>query len=326
MGWKMTEHPAREPGALLWAGGALHDMAAGHRFDDDTWNIPRHPGFDTVVVAPNGDLVALVDSDGTKALLFGVGDDGQLGLVRELDRSYYYADRYRYPLALFTLPDGRTGLAHCPQRYDRIEIEVAATGEKLTGEPSGRLPDEFYSRLQVSGDGKYLLSAGWAWAPVGVVTVFSIERMLADPDFHDNPDPISASLMRPGDDEWMGACWLGDDIVVAASAEGEGVEHIPTLSRWSRASGAFSWSQPVSGLSAEPVAFHGDVLVPDNFVKLYDGATGELVEQWPDLAVSPTSFLMDNGPRSASAMVAVDPSRPRFAVALADKVVVVERT
>jgi hypothetical protein len=54
------------------------------------------------------------------------------GLIRELGRSYYHADAYRYPLALFTLPDGRTGLVHCPAAYNRLEIEDALTGAPLT--------------------------------------------------------------------------------------------------------------------------------------------------------------------------------------------------
>jgi hypothetical protein len=54
------------------------------------------------VVVPGGEVIALVSSTGTKSLLLRRGG----GLIRELDRSYYHADAYRYPLALFTLPDG----------------------------------------------------------------------------------------------------------------------------------------------------------------------------------------------------------------------------
>lgn len=118
--------------------------------------------FDTATLAPNGNLVALVDSDGTKALLLEPGG----WAIRELNRSWYCATSYRYPLALFTLPDGRTGVAHCPEHYNRIEIEVAATGERLTADPARRPADMFHSRLQVSDDCARLLSAGWLWHPV----------------------------------------------------------------------------------------------------------------------------------------------------------------
>jgi len=56
-------------------------------------------------------------------------------------------EAYRYPLALFTLPDGRTGLVHCPEHYNQLEIEVARTGERLAG-GGDRDPDDFFhSRL-----------------------------------------------------------------------------------------------------------------------------------------------------------------------------------
>jgi hypothetical protein len=54
-------------------------------------------------------------------------------LIREVNRSYYHADAYRYPLALFTLPDGRTGVVHCPEDYNRLEIDDARTGHRLVG-------------------------------------------------------------------------------------------------------------------------------------------------------------------------------------------------
>ena len=57
------------------------------------------------------------------------------------------------------LPDGRTGLVHCPQWCNQLEIEVARTSEPLTG--GDRDPgDFFHSRLAVSADSRFLLSAG----------------------------------------------------------------------------------------------------------------------------------------------------------------------
>jgi hypothetical protein len=85
--------------------------------------------LDAASVAPNGDVVALVQSTGTKGLLF----DADTRLIREVDRSIYHAEAYRYPIALFTLPSGRTGIVHCPKQYNRLEIEDARTGDLLTG-------------------------------------------------------------------------------------------------------------------------------------------------------------------------------------------------
>ncbi|MBE1468219.1 hypothetical protein H4W33_007231 [Kibdelosporangium phytohabitans] len=56
-------------------------------------------------------MVALIASTGTKALL--LASDSRL--IREVNRSYYQAGVYRYPLTLCTLPDSQTGLVHCPR-------------------------------------------------------------------------------------------------------------------------------------------------------------------------------------------------------------------
>jgi hypothetical protein len=72
-------------------------------------------------MAPAGDVVVLVISTGTKALLLEPGGR----VIRELNRSYYRAGACCYPLALLTLPDRRTGLIHCPEKYNQLKIEVA---------------------------------------------------------------------------------------------------------------------------------------------------------------------------------------------------------
>ena len=135
MGWDRVEVAVQGAGSLLWVDGVLYDVAKGWRridgIEDRTIAWGEFGEFDTATLAPAGDFSALVDSDGTKALVLEPGGP----VVRELDRSWYCASAYRYPLALFTLPDGRTGVAHCPDHYNRIEIEVAATGERLTLRP-----------------------------------------------------------------------------------------------------------------------------------------------------------------------------------------------
>lgn len=157
------ESVAWQARTLAWIEGHLYDVVAG-------WTpIPLQDAgkpssigwfgeqFDSVALAPRGDLVALMAGAGTKGLLLD-----PFGFVeREVNRSYYKAEAYRYPLALFTLPDGQTGIVHCPDEYNRLEIEVAATGERLTAAPGREPSDFFYSRLAVSPSGRYLLSAGW---------------------------------------------------------------------------------------------------------------------------------------------------------------------
>lgn len=108
------------PGArcLVWHDEAVVDVGAGwRRYElDGSAPVSRYsrygPGFDAAVMAPAAEVVALVISTGTKALLLEPGGR----VIRELNRSYYHAEAYRYLLALFTLPDGRTGLVHCPEK------------------------------------------------------------------------------------------------------------------------------------------------------------------------------------------------------------------
>jgi hypothetical protein len=105
--------------------------------------------------------------------------DGRL--VREINRSYYHADAYEYPLTLLRLRSGREVLAHCPNEYCRLEIEDLVTGEPLTRSESRKPADFFHSRLVASPDGRYLASAGWLWHPMDAVSTYDVDAALADP-------------------------------------------------------------------------------------------------------------------------------------------------
>lgn len=62
------------------------------------------PSFDGVVAAQDGRHVSIYQRLGTKALLLR---DGKLAY--ELDRSYYNAQVFEYPIGFVPLPGGRTG-------------------------------------------------------------------------------------------------------------------------------------------------------------------------------------------------------------------------
>ena len=55
----------------------------------------------------------------TKALLFR---DGRL--LRELNRSYYHAESFEYPLTFLPLPNGRMGIVHCPDDVGVLEMRT----------------------------------------------------------------------------------------------------------------------------------------------------------------------------------------------------------
>jgi hypothetical protein len=80
-----VELPASGARALVWVGGELYDVAAGWTHHSMDGSPPRRrygvygPGFDSALVAPAGDVVALLCGTGTKGLLFdpgGVPDPG----------------------------------------------------------------------------------------------------------------------------------------------------------------------------------------------------------------------------------------------------------
>src|SRR5579885_2435568 len=90
--------------ALVWLGDTLYDVAAGWRSFplDGSQGSSRFGGygdqFDAATTSPGWDTVALIASTGTKALLLAA--DGRP--IREVNRSYYHAEAYRYPLVLCT--------------------------------------------------------------------------------------------------------------------------------------------------------------------------------------------------------------------------------
>src|SRR5215468_9437542 len=66
------------------------------------------------------DHIVIYERFGTKALLLTEGGEH---LVREIDRSFYCADDYEYPMSMFAQADGRLVMAHCPDEYHTIAID-----------------------------------------------------------------------------------------------------------------------------------------------------------------------------------------------------------
>jgi hypothetical protein len=165
--------------SLCWRGDQLVDWVGGGRaFAPDGTETPARViysyRFDAATASPDGRFAVIYERLGTKGLLL---HDGQI--VRELDRSFYHAAAYEYPVALFNGPDGRALLTHCPGNYCRIELEDAETGRPLTASADRKPSDFFHSRLAASPNGKRLLSAGWVWHPLSLVACFDVAQALA---------------------------------------------------------------------------------------------------------------------------------------------------
>lgn len=180
--------PAKNIRSLCWQGNELIDwVGGGNHYCLNGTTIPRYVNysyrFNQAIVSPDGQYAVIYEVLGTKGVILKSGE-----VLREINRSYYQAHVYEYPVLLFSLPSGRTLLAHCPEEYNKLEIEDAETGERLTKRRSEPI-DFFHSRLRVSVDGKYLMNAGWIWHPFDYILLYNIEEILTLPELLDaEPD------------------------------------------------------------------------------------------------------------------------------------------
>ena len=216
---KIHSFAADDVRSLVWQGDDLVDWArGGTRWRLDGTHVDGRFGqqfpFDAAVATPDGVWAVAYARFGTKAALMHEGV-----IVRELNRSMYHSGSYVYPICLWQHHDGRVLLAHCPEDYDRLEIEDAQTGERLcTGT---RAPEDFFhGRLAVSPDRRKLSSAGWVRHPWDWVGVFDLERVLADPGALDRFPPPWNELQVSNVAERSSACWLdARRLLIGASAE-----------------------------------------------------------------------------------------------------------
>ena len=320
--------PARGVRSLVWRGDDLVDIVGGGaRYALDGSSTTAHVNyafaFDRAAISPSGDFSVIYTDLGTKALV--LRRDGKI--VRELDRSFYYANRYEYPIALSTL-DGQELLIHCPDSYCRIEIEEMESGKVLTTR-EGKPTDFFHSRLSVSGDGRHMLSAGWYWHPLGGLTIYDLREALSRPAHLDEQGAVGWDAVNC---EVGSAAFFGDDrVLVAATSEEqldedevEGKLQPRELGLWSLKENR--WLSRVE--VAEPM---GTIMPIDETVclslyehpKLVDLRTGDVTGRWPQI---------DSGTQVQSILTAatlppptaLDPACRRFAIADTEAITVVD--
>lgn len=293
------------PKSLCWSGEGLVDWVSGgvrHGLDGSTVDPCIRYGyrFDAAVMSQDGRYAVIYEKLGTKAVLIRDGRE-----VRELNRSYYNADAYEYPIALLTLPEGRTLLAHCPEEYCRLELEDAETGQRLTQRES-QSQDFFHSRLQFSPDGRYLLSAGWIWHPVDSAYVFDVAQALERPEAFDQEQNI----------EWgdsfleihSAAFGARDTLVCHCSGVDDAGLGVYSLTERRFLSMA-PLERPVGTLMVMEECAVGFYEHPH----LIELTTGRVLERWPELATGrrSSSIIRHLGSQPP---LALDPAGRRFAV------------
>nr|MDO8083273.1 hypothetical protein [Candidatus Sigynarchaeum springense] len=172
--------------SLSWYKDSLVDLlGGGTRYSiDGTTEEPRIArvfAFPFDSIASNGEYAVLHEKYGTKGLLIRV--DG-IEQIREIDRSYYYARDYAFPIVVFNLPDGRDAIAHCPGDYCSLDIDLVDGGDRLT-KRGYRSSDIFHSRLLASEDGRFLVENAWVWQPWNIVQAYDVKTALEEPDHLD---------------------------------------------------------------------------------------------------------------------------------------------
>lgn len=313
---KETRIPAQRVRSLAWDGVELVDwVGGGQRYKLDGEVIPRAVyyayTFDSVASYPGSEHAAIYARGQTKAIILRHGE-----IQREVNRSYYQASAYEYPIAIFRLSSGREVLAHCPDEYCRLQIEDVVTGEVLTKSAARKPADFFHSRLAASADGRYLVSAGWLWHPVDDVRVYSVEEALKDPRHLDGDglgikawaEESSATFMPDGR---LAVALYGIEDEVTSEVDA-GITELrlfdlqrprePMVVRMSERLGAV-----VAVDSSHVLALY-------EHPRLVDLRTGTVVQSWPHIASGDqTSSIFVSA--SSLPVMAFDTARMRYAFA-----------
>jgi len=312
------------PGAatLVWDGDDILDITTGRRGNlsgavtEARINITYQ--FDRAIgLRDRGDCWAIAYANRqTKAVLM------KNGVVhRELNRSFYCAEAYDYPIAMGALHGRGPVIVHCPNAFDLLVIEDVETGKIFDSLKSEEM--EFHSRLSLSSDGKFLIDAGWFWHPWCSAAVFQLAATEeGEVKFVKNASPI---LSLPFPIEVDAVAFLGEDRLVVSSAPDYDEEPSPGSlgpkqlgiwhlgeKRWESivdlsepAGTVMPWKQCV-------VSFYGHP-------KLIELDTGKILHRWDSIYSGKQTGPINLGDPKPPAM-ALDPLNGRFAVACSDKV------
>ena len=311
----LTKGPVR---SLCWQNEELVDWAGGgtrFRLDGSTVSAGIYWAyrFDNAIMSHDGAYSVIYERQGTKGLVLRGNK-----FLREINRSFYHAQAYEYPIAILNFPDGLVGLAHCPEEYNRLEIEEIESGKRLTLRP-GESPDFFHSRLQISTDGAYLLSAGWIWHPLDLVHLFSIHDALEHADHLDKPIPMNLP------DELFAvnaaAFQSNDTLLLAGNAEDS---DSPTyVAEYRLKEGAIARKSVLHSVPGTIMPVGRDHFIGFyEHPKLFDIASGNVTQSWPELnsGKQKSSIVWQEVPPP----LALDAANKRFAVADANGITVIQ--
>jgi hypothetical protein len=308
--------------SIAWAGDDLVDWVGGKRIRPDgaVDELAVGYGYRFDGSTGLGEVGAVFEALGTKGRLMRWSGQTGPGVeqLREIDRSYYQAEHYDYPLCLLRLPDGREAIAHCPHRYDTLELELL-DGTPLTRR-SAKAEDIFHARLAASPDGRWLLDNGWVWHPLAVVCVYDVAWALREPA-HLSSSGLRLELGDAFDGEAEAATFCGDRLVVCGGDDRRMLSIVELPSGRNVATRALA--EP---LGSRLMAWdHEHVVALDGRPRLVALADGAVVHRWDDPGPAPRPCPSVNLDPPRPPYVAIDPVGSRFALADGERVVVISR-
>lgn len=306
---------------VIWDQDALLDTVTGRRgaLDGSLSQSLFHMTyrFDRAIGCRSGNVLwtAAYTNRATKAILMKNGH-----VHRELNRSFYCADDYDYPIAIGTDGTGRVVVTHCPHEFNLLEIEDAETGTVLVTLKSRDM--EFHSRLDLSADGRFLLDAGWFWHPWCGACVFEVET-------DGNSLLFSKRTAFASVNEIDSAAFSGNSrVVVSSAANYYGEEPEPgslgpkELGVWSLLERRWESKADLAEPTGMIMPWKEWIVSFYDHPKLIEIATGKIVHRWDHLHSGKQIGPIDLGDPPPPP-IALDPRQGRFAVANSARVVIV---
>ncbi|MFD3164436.1 hypothetical protein [Herpetosiphon sp. NSE202] len=323
--------PAPNVRSLCWNNNSLIDwVAGGTRYQLDgkikrSATVYPYP-FDAAVQSASGEVVVIYQRLGTKGLVLKNGK-----IVREINRSYYYADSYEYPIAVLQHADLNDVLLHCPDKHNQLDLEDVATGRRLTEGWKRKPVDIFHSRLSVSPKGTWAVSAGWQWQPAHTVAIYKVDELWSEPQILDTEGfcpPIKVDISSVSFLDEQTLLIITDEFanlnanLVDTLVQRRGAHSIGYYDLENRQFRATVQAQEIVGtamaLSERYVVGFFD------HPKVFDCTTGKVVQRWPELATGRQTHSMIGRLDQALPPTAFDSANQRFAVADEKGITVIE--
>jgi len=316
---------------LNWLGDRLIDLASGGRvYDLDGTITPSKlfwagPAFDMCVTSPSGRYAVLCQRLGTKGLVIDLVEE-QPRLLREINRSYYCSEAFEYPVA-FVRDQKAEWLVHCPADYNQLEIEEVESGASALDPEKSKLrkpADFFHSRLEISPNGRSLLSAGWVWHPFDTVALFNLDAVVSNPSVLD-------SIAFPGLDGWgevNSSAFVDDETILVSENSsrvtyGEGDKTAARIRSLSIPKGETVYEIGIELAAGTMMPIGREHVVAFyQHPKVYHLPTGRLITSWPEIRSGEDSSSIIHHLEKAPA-IARDRQKHRFAIANGHEILVV---